>query len=127
MNLELMMSSFKKLIGSVKVERKMGNLRYHMLGPVIIIVLSAEIMAVVEIKMTRESLVSVSGGYLYTGITQMTLINAFNNIEGIEKDIVIYHIVLNMKFGEIARIIEMPQSTVFAKYKSAINKIRKSI
>ena len=48
-------------------------------------------------------------------------------LEGIEKDIVIYHIVLNMKFGEIARIIEMPQSTVFAKYKSAINKIRKSI
>lgn len=48
-------------------------------------------------------------------------------VEGIEKDIVIYHIVLEMKFKQIAEIVELPQSTVFAKYKSAIEKIRKNL
>ena len=48
-------------------------------------------------------------------------------IDGIERDIVIYHIVLDMKFKEIAIILEVPQSTVFAKYKVAIEKIKKSL
>ena len=48
-------------------------------------------------------------------------------IDGIERDIVIYHIVLDMKFKEIAKILEVPQSTVFAKYKVAIEKIKKSL
>lgn len=48
-------------------------------------------------------------------------------VEGIERDIVIYHIVLEMKFKQIAEIVELPQSTVFAKYKSAIEKIRKNL
>ena len=48
-------------------------------------------------------------------------------VERIERDIVIYHIVLEMKFKQIAEIVELPQSTVFAKYKSAIEKIRKNL
>lgn len=48
-------------------------------------------------------------------------------VDGIEKEIVVYHIVLDMKFKDIAAILEIPQSTVFAKYKSAINKIKKSL
>ena len=45
-------------------------------------------------------------------------------LEGVERDIVIYHIVLDMKFKDIATIVELPQSTVFAKYKAAIDKIK---
>ena len=45
-------------------------------------------------------------------------------LEGVERDIVIYHIVLDMKFKDIATIVELPQSTVFAKYKGAIEKIK---
>ena len=48
-------------------------------------------------------------------------------LEGIEKDIVIYHLVLNCQFKEIAQITGIPKSTVFTKYKNAIAKIRKSI
>lgn len=45
-------------------------------------------------------------------------------LEGVERDIVIYHIVLDMKFKDIAKIVELPQSTVFAKYKNAIEHIK---
>ena len=45
-------------------------------------------------------------------------------LEGVERDIVIYHIVLDMKFKDIAKIVGLPQSTVFAKYKSAIEEIK---
>lgn len=45
-------------------------------------------------------------------------------LEGVERDIVIYHIVLDMKFKDIAKIVELPQSTVFAKYKTAIEHIK---
>lgn len=48
-------------------------------------------------------------------------------VEGIERDVIIYHIVLDMKFKDIAKIMEIPQSTVFAKYKSAIEKMKKNL
>lgn len=48
-------------------------------------------------------------------------------LEGQEKDVVIYHIILNMGFKEIANIINVPQSTAFYIYKSAIKKIRSNI
>ena len=48
-------------------------------------------------------------------------------IDGIERNIVIYHIVLDMKFKDISKILDVPQSTVFAKYKVAIDKIKKNL
>ena len=48
-------------------------------------------------------------------------------LEGEDRDIVIYHIVLDMKFKDIAKMLEIPQSTVFVKYKQAIEKIRVNI
>ena len=48
-------------------------------------------------------------------------------LEGQEKDVVIYHIILNMGFKEIANIINVPQSTAFYIYKSAIKQIRSNI
>lgn len=48
-------------------------------------------------------------------------------LEGEEKDVVIYHIILNMGFKEIGKILEIPQSTAFYIYKNAIKKIRSNI
>ena len=48
-------------------------------------------------------------------------------VEGIERDVIIYHIVLDMKFKDIAKAMELPQSTVYAKYKSAIAKMKKNL
>ena len=45
-------------------------------------------------------------------------------LDGVDRDIVIYHVVLDMKFKDIAKIIDLPQSTIFAKYKKAIEKIK---
>lgn len=48
-------------------------------------------------------------------------------LEGLDREIVIYHIVLDMKFKEIAEIINQPLSSVFLIYKKAIEKIKKNI
>ena len=44
-----------------------------------------------------------------------------------EKDVIIYHLVLNMKFKEVSEIINKPLSSVFLIYKKAIEKIKKSL
>lgn len=44
-----------------------------------------------------------------------------------ERSIVIYHLILNFKFKEISKIINMPLSSVFAVYKKAIEHIKKRI
>ena len=48
-------------------------------------------------------------------------------LDGDERSVVIYHLVLNLKFKEIANILNMPLSTVFVIYKKAIEIIKKSI
>ena len=48
-------------------------------------------------------------------------------LEGIERDIVVYRIVMNMKIKEISRIVELSPSSVYAKYNSAIKKIKENI
>lgn len=48
-------------------------------------------------------------------------------LEGLDREVVIYHIVLDMKFKEIAQITNMPLSTIFSVYKKAIEKIKKNI
>lgn len=44
-----------------------------------------------------------------------------------ERSVVIYHLVLNFKFKEIANMLNMPLSTVFAIYKKAVERIKKTL
>ena len=44
-----------------------------------------------------------------------------------ERSVVIYHLVLNLKFKEIASILNMPISSVFFVYKKAIERIKNSL
>ena len=48
-------------------------------------------------------------------------------LTGLEKDIFIYHIVLNMKFNDISKIVNKPLGTVYSIYKKAIKKIKNKI
>lgn len=48
-------------------------------------------------------------------------------LEGLEKDIVVYRIVMNMKIKDISRIVGLSPSSVYAKYKSAIKKIKEKL
>jgi len=52
---------------------------------------------------------------------------ALGILDGLEKDIIVYHIVLNFKFKDIADILEIPLSTVFYMYKKALSKIKKEV
>ncbi len=52
---------------------------------------------------------------------------AMDVLEGLEKDVIIYHIVLNMKFKEIAKILDKPLSTVYVIYKNAIKNIKNKL
>ena len=52
---------------------------------------------------------------------------ALKVLDGLEKDIIVYHIVLNFKFQDIANILEIPLSTVFFMYKKALSKIKKEV
>ncbi len=52
---------------------------------------------------------------------------ALNILDGLERDIVIYHIVLNMKFDDISKIIDKPLGTIYSIYKKAIKKIKNKI
>ena len=48
-------------------------------------------------------------------------------LTGLEKDIFIYHIVLNMKFNDISKIVNKPLATVYSIYKKAIKNIKKKL
>ena len=52
---------------------------------------------------------------------------ATRSLTEIEKDIVIYKIVLDLKFREIAEVMELPLGTVYWNYKNAINKMKEEI
>ncbi len=52
---------------------------------------------------------------------------ALSILEGLERDVIIYHIVLNMKFSEMSSILEKPLGTVYSVYKKAISKIKKKL
>lgn len=52
---------------------------------------------------------------------------ALNILDGLERDVVIYHIVLNMKFDDISKIIDKPLGTIYSIYKKAIQKIKNKI
>ena len=48
-------------------------------------------------------------------------------LDGLEKDIVIYKIILNMSYKEISSIIDKPISTIHDIYKRAIKRIKKEV
>ena len=52
---------------------------------------------------------------------------ALNVLQGLERDVIIYHIVLNMKFNDIAKILDKPLGTVYSIYKKAIENIKKKL
>jgi len=52
---------------------------------------------------------------------------ALGILTGLEKDIFIYHIVLNMKFDDISKIVDKPLGTVYSIYKKAIKNIKNKI
>lgn len=48
-------------------------------------------------------------------------------LDGIEREIVIYHLILEMKFKDISKILDLPLSTCFHMYKKSIEKIKKKV
>lgn len=52
---------------------------------------------------------------------------ALDVLDGLEKEVLVYHIVLNMKFEEISKIFEKPLGTVYSIYKKALSKVKKKL
>lgn len=48
-------------------------------------------------------------------------------LEGIEREVVIYHLLLDMKFKDIAQMLEVSTSHAFQIYKKALKKIKSEI
>lgn len=53
--------------------------------------------------------------------------HALKNLDDDEKEIFINHVLLDFKFDSIAKIMEIPLSTVYFKYKCALKKIKKEL
>lgn len=78
----------------------------------------------------REILVDeIDEDYLFTANDNRdsVLAKALAILEGEERDIILYHIVLNFKFKDIANMLNIPLSTAFFIYKKALNKIKKEL
>ena len=52
---------------------------------------------------------------------------AIRSLSDLEKNIVVYKIVLDLKFREIAEVMELPLGTVYWNYRNAINKMKEEI
>ncbi len=80
-------------------------------------------------KKNREDIVDPQEGtFLIEGSNESHLLDfALDLLSGIEKEIVIYRIVLNYTFKEISEILDIPLGTVFWNYQKAISKIKKEI
>ena len=78
----------------------------------------------------KETLVdSVEDAYLFTteDNRDSLLSRALKILDGDEKEIIVYHIILNFKFKDISNILNLPLSTVFFVYKKALAKIKKEL
>ena len=53
--------------------------------------------------------------------------DALSILEGYEKEIFVYRIVMNFRLKEISKILDMPISTIHYMYKSTLKKIKKHI
>lgn len=52
---------------------------------------------------------------------------ATRNLTEIEKDIIIYRIILDLKFKEISEILDIPLGTIYWNYQNAVKKIKEEI
>lgn len=52
---------------------------------------------------------------------------AVRNLNDLEKDIIVYKIILDLKFREIADVMDLPLGTVYWNYRNAIDKIKEEI
>ena len=53
--------------------------------------------------------------------------NLLNNLNDLEREVISLHIVSELKFREIAELLNMPLSTILSKYNRAIKKIKKMV
>lgn len=65
--------------------------------------------------------------YEKTECTNHLLDSALKILDGYEKEIVIYRIILNYTFKEISEIIGLPLGTIFWMYQKAIAKLKKEL
>lgn len=78
----------------------------------------------------RETLVDeIDEEYLFTtNDNRDSILNkALSILNDEERDIIMYHIVLNFKFKDIANMLNIPLSTAFFIYKKALGKIKKEL
>lgn len=80
-------------------------------------------------KYKKETIISEDEEYLLKEERSSSLINDALDIlkDEKEKEIFFLHIVLKTKFKDIATQLDIPLSTVFYIYKTAINKIKKEL
>ena len=52
---------------------------------------------------------------------------ALRVLTGLEREVIVYHIILNMKFNDISKILDKPLGTVYSIYKKAIQIIKDKI
>jgi RNA polymerase sigma-70 factor (ECF subfamily) len=80
-------------------------------------------------KRSREDILDPQEGvFLNRGFTEnRTLDFALDLLSELEREIVIYRIVLNFSFKDISKILEIPLGTVFWNYQKAISKIKKEL
>jgi len=58
---------------------------------------------------------------------RLMLEKLFEQVSGEERNIIIMHVIMGMKFREVAEILELPLGTVLAKYNRSMKALRKSI
>lgn len=57
-----------------------------------------------------------------------SLINmALMILKGLEREVIVYHIILNMKFNDISKILDKPLGTIYSIYKKAIQTIKEKL
>lgn len=54
-------------------------------------------------------------------------IGIIDYLEGVGHDVVTYHIVLDMKFKDIAKVVDKPLGTVLWLYRKSIDKLKKKV
>lgn len=80
-------------------------------------------------KRNREEIIDPQEGVILgEGFTENRMLDfALDLLSDLEKEIIVYRIILNYTFKEISEILEMPLGTVFWNYQKAISKIKKEI
>ena len=66
----------------------------------------------------------VFGSYMSNSMNELLVRDILELLKPDERDIIIYHIVSDLTFKEIAKILNMPQGTVTWKYSEAMKKLK---